>query len=882
MNAQATTSLSAMATLRSNKAAQSTSVAGVPGSRQPHSLRLAAPLSSSAAAAALALTSKQRFVRKDTLHSIAFLLRHVAVQIEAAALQDVMADPVASEYIMASVDRADELNSTTASASAPAAPCFPSDADRPAHRSMSSSESGADWVADAWVPSPRHDTVTQGMDSPLSRPTTVSNNLVRVPSMPTSSSIGSRSRHGRPSLPLSELHRQSRSAVSRTPIEQAIHAAIAAARSQTPPYSFPEKWFGHPAEAVALHSAQSLARDTVLNPSMRRALAATAKGFRPHWQAPEFSSKHALTTSTSFVTVSQSESPGTAVTLPPPPPPTRPVTATHRSPSYNRADQKKVLAVATAQPPLFFDNVLLDPETNRYLFRGCAFREEARVLQAPAVSASLTTASYVGDRESRDHANKPSRGSLSPSLLLVREYIPISAECSVVGEELQPLDASRDDTDAVVVQCFSLLPSQLAHIRPNQYQLLPESTIVRCLLVALPGCVTLATPLDAFLHNVRHSLLMVAGYSVDRLLGNPHGATKETRQPGGTRTSSPTATMTSSTSTAHESILYSSSSLEVTCGGGASIISASGAATKASLDTTGRDRDAARIAVVQEKLAQVVLPDILDEAMHAICSTLVVYCTQREQWRHMRVAVDAVLVLQRFFRGCLAVKERAVRRMMRLWRRLEVDARLKLQEHRPLPSAVEKIDSVANNILQEHMLTSTSYKRAFIEEQWAQRRRSFAAWRQDKEWDSVFASAGWRKQSSVDDNATDSAAEKRLRSARLSAAEQLRLESEFNKRRGWSSTVMLQCVVPPSSPTAAETYAEREQVAIRRLLSWYIDPRELLYLSHQRLLETLKGSVFRMEEVQLELKRATNRVMQEDSTTPLTDSVSCNSVHQRR
>ena len=54
----------------------------------------------------------------------------------------------------------------------------------------------------------------------------------------------------------------------------------------------------------------------------------------------------------------------------------------------------------------------------------------------------------------------------------------------------------------------------------------------------------------------------------------------------------------------------------------------------------------------------------------------------------------------------------------------------------------------------------------------------------------------------------------------------------------------------------AEALAQRYEAARRRFCSWYIDPHELLYLSHQRLLETLKGSVLSMEKVQSELNRA--------------------------
>ncbi|AYU82071.1 hypothetical protein LdCL_330015800 [Leishmania donovani] len=883
MNGEDSAPLLKKAALRSDDSARSPSEAGSLTSWRRLSSRLGTQTPSSITAAALALTSNQRLFSEATLRSIALLLRHTAAQIEAAALQDAMEDPVASEYIMTSGGRAEEHNVSTASVSVPVASFVAGDADRSALSSRSSSGSGADWVSGMSAPSSAHGAATRSTVSPSSHSQRGSKIMAQVPStlaLPSSAPPDG-SRHSRCSPPLLELRRRPRASFSGTFVDQAIRAAGAAASSPSYSYSFPEKWFGPPADALALNAAQRSAADTLLNSSTKRASMTASKGFRPRWQPRTSSSKFTFARDASLVAASRSQSLNTAVFLPDPSPARSPAPVTHRN-SSSHADWNKVLAVATSQPPLFFDNLLFDPATNRYLFGGHAFREEVRVLQAPAADASVLAASRADDAGSGDSVTKHPRGSPSPWLLLVREYIPVSAECSIVGDEQQPLSASGGSVDAVVVQCFSLLPPQLAHLRPNPYQLLPESTITMCLLVALPGCVTLATPLDVFLHDMRHSLLMVAGSSLGHLLGSSQETTKEVRRGPGSGTQLSVATVSPSASTARVSFLRPSTSLKATSGKGVSVASSSSAATPVSLGTAERDRDATRIAIVEERLAQIVMPDILDEAMHAIYGTLVVYCIQYEQRRRMLVVVGAVHVLQRFFRRCLAVMERAVRRMVRLWRQLEVDARLKLQQYRPLPTALERLDAVANSILQDHMLTSVSYKRSFIAAQWAVRRRSFAQWRQTEEWDSVFASHVRRKEGNSNGTAADSASEKRPRSARLSAGEELRLESEFNKRRGWSSKVMTKCAEPSSPSTTAESYAEREQAAIRRFLSWYIDPQELLYLSHQRLLETLKGSVFQMADVQLELRRAANRLTKEDCTTPLAASMSCNSVHQRR
>ncbi|KAK7194716.1 hypothetical protein NESM_000391200 [Novymonas esmeraldas] len=867
-------------------------------SMQPRSSRAGAPLSPSAAAAALALTSKQRLLSDETLRTVAHLLRHTAAQLEAAALQEVMADPVASEYIMASAARGDDNN-----ASAAATSTHSGDADRSALSLMSTSESAVDMVAGTWSHTFGHDVVAHSIGSPLSRHNMGSTSHVQVTAVPTAvqtaaSPKGSRTRHGRAAPPPpSELRRRPRQSLNGTPVEQALRMAGAIASSSTYSYTFPTLWFCPPASAVVSHavpphSMRPTSQHRGTQPaSVAAAAAASVKGFRPHWQAPRSSSSMTLATASSDTT-SRSQSLGTAVFLPSPSPDGSPMaTGARRASCANHGEPSQVLAAATAQPPLFFDNLLFDPATGRHLFGGHAFREEARILLAHLASAASPLAvQHAGDTDCGANGSKTSRTVPSPVLVLVREYIPVAAGCGAGGDGTRPYGGA----DAMVVQCFSLLPPQLTHLRPNRYQLLSEATIGMCLLVALPGCVTLATPLHAFLQDERHSLLSIAGSPLERLLGNAHDAVREAGERLGVAPRLSIAVATAPTSArARPSMSLQSMPAPLTPGGDAGAVSpVADAAARVALEAAERDRDAARIAVVGERLTQMVLPDVLDEALHALQSTLVVYCIEYEQRRHMHTAVNAVRVLQRFFRRYLAVKERAVRRMVRLWRRLEVDARLKLQQHRPLPTALERMDAVANSILQEHMLTSPAYKRGFIEDQWVLRRRAFAKWKEEEAWNDVFASsAAWR---GGGDGAMDTGAHlqvRRPRSSRLSPAEQQRLEAEFDRRRRGSD----EAPPPPqqqpqrsasgaSSTVDAGPSAEREQAAIRRFLCWYMDPSELLYLSHQRLLETLKSSVFRMVEVQQELKRAAHEtaVEEEGSSAPRDSNVSVRSTPRRR
>ncbi|KAG5494280.1 hypothetical protein GH5_02291 [Leishmania sp. Ghana 2012 LV757] len=846
-----------MATLRGNEVARPASIFGAPASRRSLSPRLVAPLSS--LAAALSLTSKQRFLSEDILRSIVPLLRHTADQVEAAALLAVMADPVASEYIMTSAGRPDEHTASTVGVSMPAV-LFGGDAEKPAMSSLSSSGSGGDGVSDVRMHSSMHPTRAQSTESLLRHPSKGSEGLLHAPSLSASSSspLGTGPQRGNSSSNVLRIHARPCPNGSKTPVEQAIHAASAAVSSPLYTYNFPEKWFGNSTDMAAPHAAQNTASCILHSTGAGAASVTIPNGFKSLSQTPASFSGSTFT-SVSPAVASRSPSLGTAVFSPVLPTESRSVPAMGGT-AFIQAGVKPAFAAATAQPPLFFDNQLLDPTTNRCLFGGHAFREEARVLQVPAADASLLMGSGVGGGKRGDHFTRRPHGSSSPTLLLVREYVPISAECGIAEDEPGPLAARGGGADAVFVQCFSLLPRQPSQICPNEYRLLPETAITACLLVALPGCVTIVTPLDAFLCDTRHSLLKVAESSLERLLGQPQEAGKracEWRSTGGSS--------------------YITSEIPSTSPTGVR-----GSHASSSLEAAEKNRDDVRIAVVRERLAQRVLPEVLDEALHAVRSSLVVYCIRYEQRRHMRVALDAVHTLQRFFRRCLAVKERAVQRMVRQWRRLEIDARLKLQRHQPPPAAVERMYEVANSILQEHMYTSQSYKRAFIQDQWEQRRRAFAKWREQEEWNSVFASAMLPKRSGLEGSVTDVAAEKRRCSVRLTADAQLRLESEFNKRRDSSNTTMLLRPVPHSSSAAAETYADREQAAIHRFLSWYIDPHELLYLSHQCLLESLKNSVFGMVEVQLQLKRAARGGTKEDSKTPLTGSMSCSSVPQQK
>lgn len=894
--------------------------AGALGSLQSRSSPVSAPLTSSSTAAALALTSKQRLLGDDTLRSVAQLLRLTASHIEAASLQEVMVDPVASEYITANGSRGDEPMSSATPVGASVAPFLSSPFDCSATSPLSSSESAVDAAANALAQFAGIEATTPvtlgGTATPPLRHQGGAANAVYVPPAPCpTTSTASRLRSSRSSLPSVDLGRRPRASLDVTPVEHALRlAAAAAAAVSDANYTFPSRWYSPPEAGAAppLRPRPSLTKHTGLSAATKRNSVGPVKGFRPHWAtAGSFSTVTAPNSSS--VPASRSQSLGTAVFLQTPSPSNSPNLRTRPNSSSTRQDAFHVSAVATAQPPLFLDNMLFDPATSRYLFDGHAFREEARVLLVPPApdlvqSPSSTAMSGSGDSDAsgpggrgNGHARKIARAlPHAATLLLVREYIPVLAASgggggggSSAGEEMRP-GGQREvsGADVVVVQCFSLLPPQLGQVRPNRYQLLPEAATTGFLLAALPGCVTLATPWRAFLREERRSLLTIASSPLERLLATGHDS--QSRR------------LTANAARAGGAPLQPRASVAATLppfsDSGSSIgsVTASGRASESPPLVETAERVAARVAVVDECLLQTVPPDVLDEALQAIQSVLAQYCMQYEQRLVMCAAVDAVPVLQRFFRRCLTVKGRAVARMLRLWRRLEVEARVKLQQHRNLPAAVERMDAVANTILQEHMLTSPAYKRAFIEDRWAARRLAFARWKEEEAWNAVVATAarppeassgtdgvaeaapgngggargGSAGSSEAGSSRVGSATGTRPPSAWLTLEDQQRLERAFHQRRSAPGVggAAQQCAASLIEPAGGERQSDHYRAVLRRFLSWYMEPQELLYLSHQRLLETLKSSVFRMVEVQNELKRAALDLTEVESAEVMTAS----------
>jgi hypothetical protein len=626
------------------------------------------------------------------------------------------------------------------------------------------------------------------------------------------------------------------------------------------------------------------------------------------------------------------------------------LTQAPRPSGFGVADDR--VTVVTAQPPLFVDNMLHDPASGKFLFGGHAFREEARVLYSPStfpVQADAATTSGESDRSSAGAAaaaaiaarqrlfrlasataaagTNTRRHEATAALVLVREYFPVLTISATgaggvgggggCGQGLVSINASVATRHDIVVQCFSLLPSWLTQVPPNRYHLLSEAVTIACVCQALPGCVTVVTPLSRFLRGARHASL-TATSQASQLTNSVSAFGGMLRVPPGGLDG------TSEQRALAQKCNYIG---VIADGGGGGGDSAAGEPHAFSIHSATlpipdnqEELEESRIMALAERLSAVP-PDVLDEALATVRYSLAFYADYVTRRRRLHAVLHAVRVLQRFFRRCLAVKRRALRRMTRMWRTLEVEARLKLQQHRVLPSAVERVDAVANTILQEHMLTSLEYKHKFIQDEWVRRRAAFAKWKEEEDWNVLFAAEqqqarlqeknaprgsggtdgnnGSRSNDGGSGNDHDGGDAKaahtpvgvlrlsspaRPRSARLTAEEEQRMADIFQRRseqrenllhgRGCPATTFATVASTlaavgeaRSPPTLDAAQAQRYQTALRHFCSWYIDPHELLYLSHQRLLETLKGTVLRMEEVQSELNRAAAEVVKDATAT---------------
>lgn len=567
----------------------------------------------------------------------------------------------------------------------------------------------------------------------------------------------------------------------------------------------------------------------------------------------------------------------------------------------------------TSEPLLFLgDGMLFDPVKGRYLFSGAAFREEVRILSVPAALPPAAGTGLIQSLPGLVKAGGPATPSLPPPLgvLLVREYFPICTELGSGRSSLPDLSSPNDAQleESIVVQCFSVLPANLA-TKPNRYHLLPRETSILYLLNSLPGSLTLMTPLNSLRAKITESFGGNSPLSRMSLPGITVGRGSQQVDSRFRVTGEAQRSVRRSAMTRHAT-LSGRERGSVHFIGGAEYFEA--AAPSPMVDSRNSTH---AISHLMDRLMANVNPDVAAEAVAAIYMVLSMHCTMYMRRKRVHEILSAIRTLQRFFRRCLAAKKRAVRRMLRIWRHLEVEARLKLQQHRPLPSSVERVDILANSVLLEKILTTRDYKIELIKEQWAARKMAYQRWCKEMDVDEWILEEKQRIMPDVSLSVPSLTplppdAEYYLQGqlkGRGSVAptlsnltQQSSMVSRIAARRAtdmyvpsvvfaFSSTSRAASTVFSSTreeSTGRDTDMDEENSTLgesgcasvaafrrvrnrrradvaRKYLSWYIDPSELMFLSHERLLNSLKVSVFAIEQVQYELRQA----MREELTT---------------
>ncbi|CAD2217764.1 hypothetical protein AGDE_14684 [Angomonas deanei] len=456
-----------------------------------------------------------------------------------------------------------------------------------------------------------------------------------------------------------------------------------------------------------------------------------------------------------------------------------------------------VSVAVTEEPPLLVAGMLVDPVTDRFLFQGAAFREEARVL-----AASVPRDTFETDLDKLNPQKRAVlRGLASRNRvmkLLVREYISLSEiHVNNLGGRF-------------MVQTISLLSPQ-ADAEADRKTLLSPQKVRELLPFVQSGCVSrvFSVPASGMTGGKREEEALDGGEAAEV----PEEETAALPPFVGHR----------------ESTVY-------------------------------RDPMEEELALRQSnpRLLDNLLrrdPSNFVESGDKIRAACIFYSRNVLLKRAFRQLIEAATRIQEFLRACIAKKRRACERMLRAWRLLELESKFKLMHYKPPPSSVERIDMIANNVLQQHMTTTKEDKMRIIEDLWEERRKQYRAHMHKKrynEW--VGRKVNFSDPSLAVKDIID-------RAQSLGGVDERELYDsgptsrfrgnegtfdEWNKRRSTAA---------PAKLTSTKATEKREMDYIHTHFGWYIPPELLLYESHRRLLKALKNSVLTTEHVQYEVER---------------------------
>lgn len=502
----------------------------------------------------------------------------------------------------------------------------------------------------------------------------------------------------------------------------------------------------------------------------------------------------------------------------------------------------------TTEPPIFFSGMLIDPVSEKYLFGGTTFYEEARVLK---VTLMRSTPETTAPKEPGIIVwiNQP-RGEAAGKRIckvLLREYITLNR----TGK-------------GFIVQTFSIIDPEMK-IEARRNQLVSPAILPKIVRKLQPGALTRA-------FSLQHVLTL-------KSLQNE--AMAELRPPvipdvPRFQVNSKKVDPFSSTSLFTSNIVrrYAPSVPLHAEGGDKKTATTSALWLKRRFrrDNTNTDQyaflsDENPLRPIFETEMQQ-NPSLYVKPIDSIKAFLYYFKDSFSFYSMVQILFVAVRRLQRFFRYSLAKKSRAVARMLRLWRHLEYECRLKLQHYHPVPSSAERIDMIASSVLQPQMVTTREYKEALIQELWGQRREGYRKWCREKDLDEYLKKVGTTVLTQEYRNQIPQVPSTTVRGivpfseievALGNAISRIHSQSPELYESGYSSvkiqTNRQQRPHDFSAPLTSVEQSKKSRIEdeVYQLFGWYIEPEKLLYESHKRLLISLKESVLSMEAVQMEM-----------------------------
>ncbi|EKF32506.1 hypothetical protein MOQ_003639 [Trypanosoma cruzi marinkellei] len=471
-----------------------------------------------------------------------------------------------------------------------------------------------------------------------------------------------------------------------------------------------------------------------------------------------------------------------------------------------------VIVAVTVRPPRFVAGMLWNGNDS-FLFGGTAFLQEGRILQiwlpfgskSPENSKTLPVNSWNHVSCNTSITGGPgSSGQKFQVRLLLREFLSVSK----VGM-------------GSMMQTFSLIPENVS-VKVTRNQALQYGLIQTVLDQCAPGAVSRAFSLQLLLPtNIRTGISLSC---VDDAAGSSRGINQRTSdsevddeeaQRNKTDDSrSPSSTLT------RKSPLKAKTFRRQPLG------------------------DEAYLVYTNPKLYALVMkqsPATLTANANVIREYLQ-YSQRLFLYQLMKRLLTAIRTIQRFFRRCIAKKERAVNRMLRLWEKLELDSRDELKKYTNASATTDRVGFIVASVLWQHVVTTNEYKLAMLEEMFSSRRAAYRKWcaqrlEEDRAKLEVIRKGGF----SVG-LMTDVKKNKKLR--RNSNVE---LEKMPALRGG--------NVVDAALLKSHNQWILKWGDVIHARFGWYIDPEELLQEYHHRLLISLRNSILRMAEVQEELKK---------------------------